>query len=504
MNKLLSAGVFIVAAAAGSICFGRQTSSTKPVRLLRVTSPVDDENPGTLRWAINVRNATEDRERIELELSGSTSRLITLKAPLPPIKRPVEIEGMEWKRTGKYVVIDGSGYVPQGGPEVCPGVTAGQYGANVRTMSYPGLQLVDASDTEISGVEIRHFCIGILINRSSRVVIRDSRIVENRGGAGIMLTGDDGQGNATSTTTILNKVLRNEFIDNGDGLELTRGAAFNLVAGNLFRSTSANPEPSQGIEILLGNDNVVSSNRFEGYSDGLQINSGNRNYVVANTFLENTFGVSLSGVGNIIENNVITGNRIGIALRPADPPTIARLTRNRISGNSKPILRCEAGGTCDAAAPTGAIIFGVAGPEHQGYIGSRGGGVNRDSSTLRHICPQVGPGCDSPPNPGLIRPILTSARLTATGFTVVGTATGSKTARYVVELFGNSNATDDESQMFLADHAVYTDANSQATFTIRIDRPLISSNMKSVTATITSAEGATSPLSTPFRVTRVP
>jgi hypothetical protein len=37
-----------------------------------------------------------------------------------------------------------------------------------------------------------------------------------------------------------NKVQRNEFLDNGDGLELTRGAAFNLVADNVFRSTDAN------------------------------------------------------------------------------------------------------------------------------------------------------------------------------------------------------------------------------------------------------------------------
>ena len=58
-----------------------------------------------------------------------------------------------------------------------------------------------------------------------------------------MLTGDDGSGNPTPTTTVHNKVLRNEFVDNGDGLELTRGAAFNLVAGNVFRSTP--PIPSR-------------------------------------------------------------------------------------------------------------------------------------------------------------------------------------------------------------------------------------------------------------------
>ena len=73
-----------------------------------------------------------------------------------------------------------------------------------------------------------------------------------------MLTGDDGQGNPTATTTNNNKVLDNIFQDNGDGLEPTRGAAFNLIANNHFVSTKANPEPSQGIEILWGNDNAVS------------------------------------------------------------------------------------------------------------------------------------------------------------------------------------------------------------------------------------------------------
>src|SRR5262249_60526279 len=112
--------------------------------------------------------------------------------------------------------------------------------------------------------------------------------------------------NSTDTTKVHNKVQRNKILDNGYWLELTRGAAFNLVADNVFHSTAANPEPSQGIEILLGNDNVVVSNRFEGYSDGLQINWGHRNYIAANIFSNNTFGLSLSGAGNVIDGNVIS------------------------------------------------------------------------------------------------------------------------------------------------------------------------------------------------------
>ena len=158
----------------------------------------------------------------------------------------------------------------------------------------------------------------MLIHRSSGNIIHDNRIVANRGGAGVMLTGDDGNGNPTATTTMHNKVLRNEFLDNGDGLELTRGAAFNLVADNVFRSTDANPEPSQGIEILLGNDNVRREQPLRRTTPtASKSTGGNRNYIAANIFTNNTFGLSLSGAGNVIDGNIIFGNAVGIAVRPA-------------------------------------------------------------------------------------------------------------------------------------------------------------------------------------------
>jgi 3-dehydroshikimate dehydratase len=465
-------------------------------RVIRVTSPADT-GQGTLRWAIEASNATPERETIELAAGDGA---ITPTRPLPPIRGPAQIVGAAWSRTGAYSVIDGSGYVPAGGPESCPGATPGQYGANVRTMTMPGLQLIDTDDVDIAGVEVRRFCIGVLINRSTRVVIHDSRIVENRGGAGVMLTGDDGQGNPTSTTTVRNKVFRNEFVDNGDGLELTRGAAFNLIADNVFRSTSANPEPAQGIEILRGNDNVVSANRFEGYSDGLQINWGDRNYISGNTFSGNTFGVNLTGVGNIVDSNTISGNRVGIAVRPADPSPVVRLTRNRISGNGKEITRCEAGGSCDPKAPKGAIAFGVPGLEHAGYVGSRGRGNTAADTTLQHICPDNAPTCQSAPNAGTRAPVVTEVRSSASGFLVTGTIAGSPTSRYLVEVFGNTSSGSQEAESFLGDIAVSTDRDGKATFAFRIDRTSSHLRIYSVTATATSADGATSPLSTALTV----
>ena len=472
-----------------------QDAGTPAPRVLHVTSAADDRSTATLRWAIETSNATPERERIEIDVDGPASPVIKLERALPPIKGPVQIEGTAWKRTGEYVAIDGSGYIPSAGPESCPGATAGQYGANVRTMTLPGLQVIDTDDVEIAGIEVRHFCIGVLINRSTRVVIRDSRIVENRGGAGVMLTGDDGQGNPTSTTTVHNSVLRNEFIDNGDGLELTRGAAFNLIADNVFRSTTANPEPAQGIEILRGNDNVISGNRFEGYSDGLQINWGDRNYIVANAFTNNTFGLNLTGIGNIVDRNIISGNRVGIAVRPAEPSPIVRLTRNQIKSNGRDIRRCEAGGSCDPMAPKGPTAFGVSGLEHANFVGSRGKGVSSDPATLQHMCPENAPRCQPLPNGGLRPPTLTAARGNGGAITVRGTIAAAPTRRYVVELFGNADPSSSEAEVFLADSAVHTDPHGNGTFTIDVERPDGRQGVGSVTATVTSTDGATSPLS---------
>jgi hypothetical protein len=58
---------------------------------------------------------------------------------LPPINGPVQIEGAAWKRTGDFIAVDGSGYIEDKGTQTCPGAVPGQYGANVRTTTNPGL-----------------------------------------------------------------------------------------------------------------------------------------------------------------------------------------------------------------------------------------------------------------------------------------------------------------------------------------------------------------------------
>lgn len=302
-----------------------------------------------------------------------------------------------------------------------------------------------------------------------------------------MITGDDGKGNPTSTTTNNNKVLDNQFIDNGDGLELTRGAAFNLIANNLFTSTKANPEPSQGIEILWGNDNAVVGNKFENYSDGLQINWGKRNYIAYNELTNNSLGFNLTGDGNIFDSNKVHGNRIGIAIRSEkDANARTTLTKNQIWDNGKDIKRCEAGGSCVPNQRLGAIVFGVPALEHEGFVGSRGGGVVIEPAKLQKTCTQPNQqNCNAIPNQGIQAPKLTLNKKQLS-IEVKGTPN----QRYHVEFFGNRNASSSEAEQYLGSMVVMTNAQgvAKANWTPKTVMP-------SITANVTDHLGATSELS---------
>jgi 3-dehydroshikimate dehydratase len=457
--------------------------------LLLVDREADDDAQGSLRWAVTTSNAEPGRYRIEIAASR-----IVLKSALPAIKGPVSIEGRAFARSGGHNVVDGSGYLPRD-LKSCPGMVPGQYGTNVRTASNPGFALVDTKGVMLKGLEIRDFCIGVLILRTSNVLIADNRIVRNIGGAGVMLSGDDGKGGSTSNTTLDNKVLRNTFLENGDGLELTRGAAFNLIADNLFDGGTDNLEPSQGIEILWGNDNTVVRNRFTRYSDGLQSNWGARNYVGANVFEGNAFGISLTGAGNMVVGNDIKGNGIGIAVRPEAKVAVNRISQNSIAGNGLPILRCSAGGSCDPKMVRGGIVIGPPGLEHGSFVGSRGMGVVFDKAGAAVIClNQDDPAtCHGQPQFGLGPPSLSAVRLAAGKLSVKGALQGPPASLVTVEVFGGKAGTA-EGERYLGSIQAVTDGQGNAAFAGEVEGAAAGS---AITATSTTAAGASSAFSKP-------
>ncbi len=488
-----------------------------PSEVLKVTSYADDGSEGTLRWALEKNNANPGHYRIELSAIGKGPYVIKTKSELPPIKGPVVIENVDYTRSGTYVAIDGVDYV--GGnadPQDCPGAVPGQYGTNVRTTTKPGLILRDTQGVELRGLEVRNFCIGILVNRASGNLIHDNRIVHNTGGSGIMLTGDDGKGNSTATTTVHNKILRNTFIDNGDAMEATRGSAFNLIADNFITSTDKdNKEPSQGLEILWGNDNTVIHNHFDNMSDGVQLNWGNRNFISGNTFTRESSAVTLSGSGNIVSGNIMHGNRVAVSVRPqAAPgpdgtigknrvlgPAVNTITANVMYDNGKDILRCFAGGDC-LPDQKGAIVFNVPGLEHGKFIGNRGGGVESDPSKLETICALDGnvAGCEPSPNHGQTAPKLL-AKLTGSkgGVGVKGEFSGQPNTLYRVELFANSTPGETEAEHYIGFIQVPVDAQGKGSFVFPVEASDAAKALN-YTATVTTVDGATSPLSAPLVV----
>ncbi|CAI3807978.1 3-dehydroshikimate dehydratase [Pseudomonas sp. MM223] len=266
------------------------------------------------------------------------------------------------------------------------------------------------------------------------------------------------------------------------------------MADNLFRSTAANPEPSQGIEILLGNDNSVVRNRFENYSDGLQINWGKRNYLAANTFSGNSIGVSVTGEGNMLDGNLIHGNRIGVALRPEPDTTATRLSGNRIWGNSQDIRRCEAGGSCVPDQRTGAIVFGVPAQAHALYVGSRGVGADLPKKDQAIICDAKGQPkpCQPLPNHNQQAPRLIALQ----GNVLRGEVQGPVSSLLRVEFFGNAEADGTEAEQYLGEVLVNSDKQGQARFAQVLENI---GGLRSFTATVTTADGATSELSQPVR-----
>jgi 3-dehydroshikimate dehydratase len=106
------------------------------------------------------------------------------------------------------------------------------------------------------------------------------------------------------------------------------------------------------------------------------------------------------------------------------------------------------------------------------------------------------------PNAGLAAPIIGAITHTSTGATVSGSMKGAPTSRYVIEIFGNAAANAREGEAFLGDAALITDASGTGTFSVPIPRAALTSTVASVTATATSADGATSPFSLAIRFPR--
>src|SRR5262249_59727623 len=80
---------------------------------------------------------------------------------------------------------------------------------------------------------------------------------------------------------------------------------------------------------------------------------------------------------------------------------------------------------------------------------------------------------------------------------VQGERGGKPLSRFTVEVFGNRAAGSGEGEMFLGDVAATSDAEGRGKFSLTIDAAKLAAMPASFTATLTSADGATSEFSQP-------
>ena len=501
----------------------------------------NDAGPGSLRQAILDSNASTGPNVIEIDLpTGSPAHVISPGSQfLPPVKGPVvlRIKGTEpmapppppaaGRGRGRganapgagqpsaggraepatppvpegppaaVVILDGSKLVKPRTPDACPGATAtysartNQWetsrvqgsGPNVRGYFGAGLAVHDSQDVEIYGLEIRNFCVGVAVVRSHDVYLHDLKISDSHGAAGVIFTGDDGNGAATASS-YNNMLIDSVLTDNGDGFEFTRGTRDSILQGTTIALTRPLPENGNAVEFAgAGERNALMGNTFTKYVDPAVVAFGAGLTIRDNRFIANEGpGLRAAGAGLLIFGNTFTGNG-GDALSVAGAGT--RVVDNVISGNRGRGIIVGSGGV---TLSRNSVVDNK-------QAGIEVGAMNR-----------AGPGGAAPPSEADIlrampdAPVLdATSRWTADALVFNGIVTGRPGERYAVEIFLSRAANEHGGgQMYVGTASATPGEAGKGIFTLMVTVPDIFGDGQATgfaTATSRDAAGSTSKFS---------
>jgi 3-dehydroshikimate dehydratase len=487
---------------------------------------------GTLRWAILKNNEEPGKHCITLVSPASGEQMVIhLQAELPSITGPTSIKG-DWKWTAENkktvesgnlagetglpgVVVDGYPWLDTrilstqpggnilGQPTDCPAqVLNGTYGPNVRSLFGAGIKVVgnivtDQKPTngnvEIAGFEVRNMCSGIMLLRAHDNWVHDMRVFNNRGAAGILLSGDDetNAGGATVGLNINNLIEDSYILDNGDSMDVARGSDFTKVRRNTFILSPDAINNSEGVEILSTNNGTVQDNYFAGQAEPLQI-GGNNHTITGNYITASATAATMSGTDSLFMNNTITGNHQG--LRAAG----RRITvsQNSIHDNGKNISISGAGGVLAGTAAYTNVL---------GLYFAAGTAANPTALTLNETAPCADGffDCDTRQN----YPVLNqnTSYWAPGGFRVIGSLTSRPNQAFAVEIFGSHKpgltVTDNgatvwgDGEVYLGTVNATSDANGVVSFTFLAGTDPLKDGTKTVyfsaTATRLSSDTST-------------
>jgi CSLREA domain-containing protein len=438
----------------------------------------------TLREAINTSNQIPGllRNTIRFNIPGSGVQTITPISVLPPITRPVTIDGYTQPGSSPNTLATGDNAV----------LKVQLNGTNV-----PG-----ANGLAISGTSGNSLIRGLVINRFGTGVAISGDTVGNRiegNFIGTDPTGTIDRGNELNAVSIDNgatenviggttPAARNVLSGNGASNVVVVGSNVNKVQGNYIGTDKSGTKS-------LGNG---SHGVFLSGSSGTQIggsSAGARNILSGNSnsgiFISSGTGIKVLGnrIGTTANGTGALGNDgAGVFLQGSD-----HAVGDGTSGGSNTIAFNGLDGVlADGAASTGNRISRNSIFSNAGLgIDLSGGFEDASGNTANDAGDE-----DSGPNGLQNKPVLTSAKNSSTKTTITGTTNGGREATYLIQFF--SSPSGNEGKKFIGQKSVTTSTAGNASFTF--SPATVVAAGQTVTATATDASGNTSEFSAPRTV----
>ena len=292
----------------------------EPVFVVNSTDDGGDTNPGngiaedvfgntTLRAAIEEANASANepmsRDRIEFNIPGFGSKLISLGSALPTITDPLVIDATSQPGhiSNPIVQVDGGGTIARGLQ-----ITAGNSdisGLSITGFSTAGIELAGADSSNVVnnfvGIDPTQAAagneFGIRVLNSSINTISNNRISGNAR-SGVLITGATATSNTVSSNHIGTNAAGDSAIPNGtDGVSIfapNNTITNNVISGNARWGVLTRHAHAMG--------NSISANRIG-------------TNAASTTALPNLTGVTLQSASNEVLLNTISGNHaFGVAI----------------------------------------------------------------------------------------------------------------------------------------------------------------------------------------------
>lgn len=280
---------------------GAYESAIDGTETLIVTQVGDSVSPivsGTLRWAIQQANASQNHSAIRFDIPGACPRIIVLENSLPPITSPVTIAG--YTQPGSSPNSNDGGLHGQGSNATICVRIAGNGSAH-------GLRIPQSAGSlgrlNLSGVSLGDFTQAAIALEAGNGSLIAGNVVNVGQPIGIFVSG------SAEDTQIggPDPWQKNVIQAGGYGIALNPPSRRSIVENNLVGLDADGNGALRGNDVGIGisaNDNTVRGNAIAGNGSGVSIFGGSRNRIAGNSF-----GLKVGFVG-----------ACGIPPLPACPP----------------------------------------------------------------------------------------------------------------------------------------------------------------------------------------